>query len=80
MTQHPFSDKTLSQAIEQIGKDAARYRFMRENIDYTDDREDGTGYYWHNQRGEFSYVISGGRKPSFEEVIDAAITATKESP
>jgi hypothetical protein len=56
--------------------DAARYRFMRQNIDYTEDPEDGSGFYWHNQRGEFSYFISGGKRPTFEEVIDAAIAGT----
>jgi len=56
--------------------DAKRYRFMRENIDYTDS-EDGSGFYWHNQRGEFSYAYrndpDGRFRPTFESVIDAAM-------
>ena len=59
---------------EQDKKDAARYRFMRQNIDYTEYPKERDGHYWHNQRGEFYFEIDKhGNFPSFEEVIDAAM-------
>jgi hypothetical protein len=61
-------------------KDAERYRLMLENMDYTDNG-DGTGFYWHNQRGEFSFEYrkdpDGAFRPTFESVIDAALQARR---
>lgn len=74
-------EAALSQA-EADRVDAERYRFMRQEIDYTDNG-DGTGFYWHNQRGDFSFEYvddpDGLFRPTFESVIDAA-RLTKEQP
>lgn len=65
-----------STEFEHMRQDAERYRFMRKNIDYTDNG-DGTGFYWHNQRGEFSFEYrddpDGAFRPTFESVIDEAM-------
>ena len=69
----------LQAALE---RDAARFRFMRQNIDFTDNG-DGTGFYWHNQRGEFAYKYrtdpDGTWRPKFESVIDAAMNPNMET-
>lgn len=70
----------LRKECEALRKDAERYRLMAENIDYTDNG-DGTGFYWHNQRGEFSFEYrddpDGVFRPTFESVIDAAVLTRK---
>ena len=71
---------TPLEQVRRMAEDAARYRFMRQNIDYTEDPQDGSGYYWHNQRGEFEYFIKDGKRPTFEEVIDAARAQEGEKP
>ena len=70
----------LNLEVMALRKDAERFRLMRENIDVTDNG-DGTGHYWHNQRGEFSFEYrrnpDGWFRPTFESVIDAAIQARR---
>lgn len=62
----------LRSEVEAMRKDAERYRFMRQNID-VNTYKDGSGFYWHNQRGEFNFELTNGKRPSFEELIDAAM-------
>ena len=69
--------------LAAMRKNAARYLFMRENIDFTDNG-DGTGFYWHNQRGEFSFAFrndpDGRFRPTFESVIDAEMAKQNTVP
>jgi hypothetical protein len=70
MTPTPFSDEALSQAIEQIGKDAARWRFLEseayECVVPHGNKVDGSRTAWITK-------LHAGK--TFAEAIDAAITA-----
>lgn len=65
-------EEAQAEELKTLRLKAARYDLITENIDFSEDKE--VGFYWHNQRGEFAYTLDAtGNRPSFEEVIDAAL-------
>jgi hypothetical protein len=76
MTQIPLSDEALSQAIEQIGKDAARYRWLKARLYAAD--------FAYGEPAVCALIFEAPDdilvSADLDETIDAAITAPNESP